>query len=216
MSDFSYNDEHTRRLELRHFFLPGGYAVISETIVAIVALVLLNLSTFSQVLGGDNAGISANPLSLWSRVINKLLGSTQQYAFIQEMLVFLLWAFVGAMIYILVFRFIQISLRTKDSVQQGAVLIRTEHTEGALRYFASLHDLLLKIIIVALGTIAILTGTLLCFAIASQQLSNGFAYYFPHDLVNFALAFAGAFIGVRFITVGISLLSPRFRFWYNA
>lgn len=215
MPDFSYNDNQNRTLELRHFFLPGRYAVISETVVAIVALVLLNLSTFSEVLGGNNAGINANPLTVWGRVINKILGSTQ-HVFVQETLLFLLWAFVGALIYVLVFRFIQISLRTRDSVRQGAVLIQTEHTQGAVRYFASLHDFLLKVIIGVLGTIAILTGTLLCFAIASQQLSDGFVNEFPGNLGNFALAFIGAFIGVRVITLGVSLLSPRFRVWYNA
>jgi hypothetical protein len=57
---------------------------------------------------------------------------------------------------------------------------------------------------------------LLCFAIASQQLSDGFINYFPANLSNFVFSLIGAFIGVRVITVGISLLSPRFRVWYNA
>jgi hypothetical protein len=63
---------------------------------------------------------------------------------------------------------------------------------------------------------AILTGTLLCFAIASQQLSSGMDNSFPADLGNFIVAPIGAFIGVRVITVGVSLLSTRFRDWYNA
>jgi len=215
MAQLSYNEEQQQTSELRHLFLPAGYTLIIELIVAVVALILLNLSTLSGSLGGAGNSIDANPLSLWSRVFDKLL-SPSQGAGVQQVLLFVLWGIVGVMVYVFVFRFLQLFVRASGSLRQGVSLAQTEHSQGIMRYLASLHDIFLKLIIGLLGTAAILTGTLLCFAIASQQLSAGLDNSFPGNLGNFATALVGAFIGVRVITIGISLLSARFRGWYNA
>jgi hypothetical protein len=211
----SYNEEQSQTSELRHLFLPAGYTLAAEAIVAVAVLIVLNLSTLSSSLGGAGDSINASPFSLWSRVIGKLLSPTQ-HAAIQEALLVAVWAVVGALVYIMVFRLVQLLLRARSSIQQGVSLVQVEHSRGAMRYFASLHDFSIRFIIGLIGTAAILTGSLLCFAIASQELSLGLDGAFPASLGHFTIALAGAFIGIRVITVGVSLLSPRFRGWYNA
>lgn len=211
----SYNEERMQTSELRHLLPPSGYTLVAEIVVAVVALVLLNLSTLSAPLGGAGSSINASPFSLWSQVLDKLL-SPSQHASIQQILLFILWGIVGALIYIFVFRLLQFFIRARSSLQQGVSLIQTEHSQGAMHYFASLHDFFIKLVIALLGAAAILTGALICFAIASQQLSAGLDSSFPASLGNFAIALIGAFLAVRVIAVGVSLLSPRFRDWYNA
>jgi hypothetical protein len=211
----SYNDEQQQASELRHLFLPTSYMLAVEVVVAVAALTLLNLSALSGSLSGAGDSINASPFSLWSRVLDKLLSPTQ-HATVQEVLLFIIWAIVGALVYVVVFRSLQILLRTRSSLQQGVSLVQAQHSQGAMRYFASLHDFFIRLVIGLLGTAAILTGALLCFAIASQQLSSGLDNSFPSSLGNFIIAFAGAFIAVRVIVVGTSLLSPRFRGWYDA
>jgi hypothetical protein len=85
-----------------------------------------------------------------------------------------------------------------------------------VRWLASLHDFFIQAIIVLLGTAALLTGAVICFGIASQELSNGLDSSFPGNLGFFLIGFIGALLAVRVIIVGISLLSPRFRAWYNS
>lgn len=211
----SYNEEKLQTSELRHLFLPSGYVLIAEIVVAVVALIALNLSTLSSTLSGAGNSIGASPFTLWSRILDKLL-SPGQDASVQQILLIVLWGVVGALIYIVVFRLFQFFVRARSSLQQGVMLVTSEHSQGAARYLASLHDFFMKLVIGLLGAAAILTGTLVCFAIASQQISFGLDNSFPANLANFAVALIGAFTAVRVITVGISLLSARFRGWYNA
>lgn len=216
MPALSYNEEQHQALALRHFFLPPRYAFVAEAVIAIVALIIFNLSALSDRLGGTEAGIDVSPLTLWGRIFNDLLGATQQYAIVQQIMLFLLWAFVGALLYILVFRFIQIFILTRGTVRQGVHLIQTEHAQGAARWFASLHDFFLKAIIIVLGGIAVLTGFLVCFGIASQELNNGLSGSFPGNMGHYLISLVSAVIAVRIIVIGICLLSPRFRIWYNS
>ena len=211
----SYNESQRRSTELRHLFWPRPYTLLAELIIALVLLFFLNLGTFGEQLKNSGSGINASPLSLWGDVLNRFL-SHYQYAIVQRVLLFVLWAMVGSLIYIVAFRFLQMFLRTRDSVRTGVSLISSQHTDGAIRYFASLHNFFIKMMIAVIGLAAILTGTLLCVTIASQQLYVGLNQPVPDNIVPLLLSAVGAFLGVRVFMLGLSLLSPRFRDWYNA
>jgi hypothetical protein len=216
MTTLSYNDEQYRASELRHFFIPPVYGLVAETIIAVVALVIFNLSTLSDQLLAKNSGTTANPLSAWSTLLDELLTSLQQHTSIQRVLLFMLWAFAGALAYVLIFRLGQLFIRARRSVHQGAELIQTEHGQGAAKWLGSLHDFFLKLILVLGGTAAILTGVLICFAIASQELAYALADSLPLILLDLLLGFIAAVLSVRLVVIGISLLSQRFRIWYNS
>lgn len=211
----SYNEEQLHELELRHLFWPRTYIFFIEAIIAVVLLLLFNVSALNDHVLNANTGVDSSPFSLWGNVFDKTLGNTQ-HAAAQHVLLFGLWALVGALLYILVFRFLQFFFRAKGSVREGASLIQAQHSQGAMRYLASLHNIFLKLIIIILGAIAILTGALVCFGIASQELSKGLDQALPGNLPSFLISFLGALLAVRLIVIGGSLLSTRFRAWYNA
>ncbi|HVV67336.1 MAG TPA: hypothetical protein VHB72_04725 [Candidatus Saccharimonadales bacterium] len=211
----SYNEEQLRALEIRHLFWPRTYIFFIEAIIAVVLLLLFNVSTLNDQVLNANTGVDASPFSLWGNVFDKTLGNTQ-HAAAEHILLFGLWALVGALLYVLIFRFLQFFLKAQGSVRQGASLIQAEHSQGAMRYLGSLHNFFLKLIVIIIGTMAILTGALVCFGIASQELSKGLDQPLPNNLLSFLISFLGALLAVRLIIIGGSLISPRFRAWYNS
>lgn len=216
MSSLSYNDERLRATELRHLFVPTGYAIISEATIALAVLILSNIGTISDALGGNNAAIDSTPLSLWSQIMNGLFDGLQSNLLLQKIALFLLWAVVGALIYILIFRLAQLFTRASDSVRQGAYLVKAEHEAGFLSYLGSLHDFFMRLVVSIVGTAALLVSVLLCLSIADQQLSTGLNTSLPSSLAPLAIAYIGAWLAVRLVIIGMSLLSVRFRIWYNS
>lgn len=211
----SYNDSRRYESELHHLFMPSAYTILAEGIVAVIALLLLNFTILNEQIFSASAGISTNPLSVWGEVLDKWLPGAQS-SVVQRILLFALWSAVGALLYIFVFRIIQMFVRTRDSLERGGQLIQAEHAAGAWNYLQSLHDFFIKLVVVVVGLTAIFTGALLCFAIASQELSIGLNQSLPDNIVPLLISLVGALLGVRVIVVGLSLLSPRFRDWYNA
>lgn len=211
----SYNESEHYRSELRHLFVPSVYNFVAEATIAIIALLIFNFSSLNEHVLTASTGISANPLSVWGSVLNHWLSGAES-AFVAHALLFAIWAIIGALAYVLAFRFLQIFVRARSSIQRGEQLIQADHAAGAWRYFASLHDFFLRAIIVVAGLAAILTGALLCFGVASQELSTALDTPFPSSLLNYVIALAGTLLTARVITVGLSLLFPRFRNWYNA
>lgn len=214
MAGLSYNEEHQRQIALRHLFLPTGYGILYETIIAILALILFNLSTLSTDLLSKSLN-TAHPLSAWNLFLQKILNELQQHHSVQQAVLFGLWAIVGALVYILVFRTLQLFFGVRQSLGTGMRLVHQDHTQGALRWFASLHDGFLKAIIFVAATITILIGVLVCFGIASQELNDGLSATFPANAGALVLSLVGALLSVRLIVLGVSLLSRRFREWYT-
>lgn len=212
----SYSDELSSTGQLRHLFIPNRYAALSEAVIAAGLLILLNIGTISDVLGGHSAGINTTPLSLWHRVIDHTLAGPQANAAVQRGAVIVLWALAGALVYVLVFRLFQVSVRAEGSVRRGAVLVKTQHEQGLMRYFASLHDFFIKALIGSVGFGSLLFGVLICFSIAGQQLGQGLYESFPGNIGYLAVAYLASLLAVRCSAIGLSLLSARFRAWYNA
>jgi hypothetical protein len=179
-----------------------------------VALVAFNASELSNQLLTKNFD-GADPLPFWNQFFNNVLARVQNIAGVQQILLFVLWAMVGALLYILVFRFLQAAFGVKRSVGTGVRFMRQEHTKGLLHWLASLHDFFLASIIFIMGTATLLFGSLICFGVASQELRDGLAAAFPASMWHLLLSVVAAVLSVRLIALGLSLLSSRFRNWYT-
>lgn len=214
MQEFSYNETKHHQLELRHIFFPGAYGFVTEAIIGILALIVFNASQLNNHLLDKSFG-TVDPFSLWSQILRRLLDGVGQHYIVQQVFLFSLWAVVGALIYIFVFRLLQILFGVKQSVGSGVRYVRTDHANGLIRWLASLHNFFLKMLVDVLGTAAILIGATVCFGIASEELNNGLAETFPGNIGILLLSVVGAVISVRLIVLGISLLSRRFRDWYT-
>lgn len=212
METISYNESHNKQLTLRHIFFPGSYGMVSEAIIALLALIFFNISDFSGQLLGSNLG--ASPFSLWRQPLQHLLNKLDGYATIQHLTLFVLWSIVGILIYILVFRTLQILFNVKHAVGTGVELVRQDHEMGLVRWLASLHDFFVKTLILLTGIAAVAVGSLICFGIASQELRNGLVGSFPSNIGAFILSFIGALISVRVVAIGLTLASRHFRNWY--
>jgi len=66
------------------------------------------------------------------------------------------------------------------------------------------------------GIAALLVGVLICFSIASQELAVCLNSTFPSSMVALLLSLIGAFLAIRMTAIGTSLMSRRFRIWYNS
>jgi hypothetical protein len=213
MANLSYNEEHQRQITLLHLFLPTGYGILYEAVLAVLALVLFNLSTLSTDLLSKSLN-TAHPLSAWDLLLQKSLNDLQQYHVVQQGMLFGLWAVAGALIYILLFRMLQLYIGARQSIGTGVKLVRQEHAQGVLHWLATLHDIFLKVIIFAAAATAIAIGVLVCFGIASQKLHDGLSAAFPASVGSYALSLVGALLSVRLIILGLCLLSDHFRNWY--
>lgn len=212
METSSYNELHEKQIRLQHLFYPGAYAMVAEAAAALLALVLFNSSQFSTRLLGTNQATS--PLSLGYQPFRHLLNELDRLAIAQRLSLFLLWAVVGILVYVLVFRFLQIFINVKGSVAEGVALVRNDSQHGLFRWLASLHDFFIKTLVVLAGMAIVLIGALVCFGIASQELRNGFLESFPSNAEAFALSVIGALLSVRLIALGLTLSSRHFRKWY--
>lgn len=210
----SYNEEHQKQITARHLIWPDAYGFVSEAVIGIVAVIIFNATNTGSYLLGT-AVDTHEVFSYGLQPLDRLLDHLQQYAAVQQVLLFLLWAIVGSLIYVLVFRLAQIFLGVRDSVGQGVQYVQQEHARGIARWLASLHDFFLKAVVVLAGSAAIIISVTLCFGIASQELNNGLAEPFPGNIGSFVLSLVAAILSVRVAVIGISLLSPRFRRWYN-
>ncbi len=215
MATLSYNEERRRELKLRHVFWPGIYEFMSETVIAVLALILFNISWLSAQLLSQNLN-NVDPLALWSHIARQSLNAIGKHGDMQQIVLFGLWAMVGVLIYILAFRGIQLFAGAEHSVSRGVGYVRREHSKGLVRWLESLHDFFMLTIISIAGVSALLVGAVVCFGTASQELNNGLSEPFPHSVWPLGLSVLAAIVSVRVIILGISLLSPRFRNWYTA
>lgn len=213
MQTNSHNEFDNQQLKLRHVFFPGTYGLVSESIIAVLSLIVFNATWLSDQLLAKNLG-TEDPLRSWPQLAGRMIDSVAHYHIAQQILLFSMWAVVGALIYILGFRLLQMGLGVSHSVGEGVQYVRQDHQRGVLRWLGSLHDFFIKLLIVILGAAALLVGSVICFGIASQELSNALAEAFPTNLESFVLSILAAVVSVRIIVFGITLLSPRFRRWY--
>lgn len=213
MEILSRNEERHKNLSLRHMFFPDIYGFISEATIAIVALVVFNANKLSNRLLKDNLDES-NPFVFSLRAVDRTWSDIQQIYLVQQVLIFLLWAIVGVLIYVLVFRSLQIIFGVKSSIGTGIRLARQENYKGYLRWLVSLHDFSVKMLVALAGLIVFILGAFVCFGVASQELRSGLLHAFPANLQPLLFSFIAGLLSIRLVVIGISLLSSRFRNWY--
>lgn len=211
----SYNERQRERSELKNIFLPNKYGLIGEATVGLIALVSFNVSSLSGQFLGEDANTSA-ALSLSLRPFHRLLGRLDQYAGLEQILLFVLWGMAGALIYILGFRILQIVFGVSHSLGTGWGYMRRDSHTGLVLWLASLHDFFVKALIAIVGMVSALSGALICFGIANQELHNGTATSFPRNLLLILVSLFAAALSVRLIVIGLSLTSRHFRNWYAA
>ncbi|HYH36342.1 MAG TPA: hypothetical protein VD706_02465 [Candidatus Saccharimonadales bacterium] len=217
MEVISHNELSSRQLKLRHIFFPGTAAFISETIVALVALFLFNITNLSDHLVSERFRTedAANPISSWPHVVGNMLDGVGQYYIVQQAFLFLMWAIAGALIYILTFRMLQIGFGVGHSVKTGIGYVKQDHQRGVFRWLGSLHDFFITFLTLLLGVAAVTIGAMVCFGIASQELNDALSGNFPGNLLAWTLSLVAAVTSVRIIVFGLTMVSRRFRNWYT-
>jgi hypothetical protein len=213
MNIVSHSEDEQKKSKIRQLFFPDIYALVSEIIVASAALILFNTNDLSNKFLQDAADES-NPFSFSFQLISNAWSNIEQIYAVQQTLIFILWAVVGALVYILFFRMIQLIFGIKYSIDTGVKLIRNEKSTGLLRWFSTLHDVLLKSLVTFVGLLIFIFGAFICFGIASQELRSGLIQEFPSNIQPIIICLISAFLSVRLVTLGLSLLSVRFRNWY--
>jgi hypothetical protein len=215
MDSVSSSELRDRQIKLRHLFFPDIYGFVSEVIIAVVALIAFNLSWLSGQFVSKNFG-TANPLVSWPGFVGHLLDKAGQHYGIQQAVLFLIWACVGALLYILIFRTIQIFTGVRHAMGQGVRYVRQDSQRGLVKWLGTLHDFFVKLLLTLIGAAAIIVGALVCFAVASQELSDGLDTAFPHNLGALSISILAAVISIRIIVFGLTMISARFRTWYTA
>jgi hypothetical protein len=94
--------------------------------------------------------------------------------------------------------------------------VREDPEHGFVRWLGSLNDIFVKALVFLVGMAAVILGALVCFGIAIQELRVGLARPFPDNIVPLLLSGVGAILSIRFIMIGLSLTSARFRGWYTS
>ncbi len=213
METDSYNEFKKHQTVIRHLFLPNKYMLIGEFIFSVIILMIFNGYWLSSHIFGNEKG-DKDPVSFFSDLFNTVLLEVQKEYLIQQISIFMLWAVAGALIYILIFRSLQVFFGVGHSVSEGVSLTRKEHKSGLIRWLSSLQDIFLKSLII-ISCLVILIGALVCFGAASQELRASLVYDFPRNAYSLVLSLIGAFVSVRFVTLTLCLLSERFRSLYT-
>ncbi|MEJ0073152.1 MAG: hypothetical protein WDN27_03695 [Candidatus Saccharibacteria bacterium] len=169
----SYNETEAQRQKFRQLFLPGWLNFAAETLLAVVILLALDLSDIQAgLLTGVNASgtIVQNPLPFLEHRLSGVLDGLSKYHWASQLTVFALWAIIGMLAYLLIYRVAQISNATARSLHEGVMYVRTEHGQGLHKWLGSLHDIFMKVLLKSAGLILIIVGAFLAFTYANLEL----------------------------------------------
>lgn len=209
----SHNEAVARESTLRYILWPGKYSITAEFIVGCLALILFNITNLSNQWLGRSVGVN-DPFAGWSSILSHLLDKLQGYYIVQQAVIFLLWALIGALMYILIFRTLQVSFRTKQTVQAGVDAFKEGQRPGLTRWFTSLHDFFLRLVITIVGFVLIACSSLICFSLASHELKQSLDNSFPANTLTIIICLLMSLVTIRLLVVGLCLTSRHFRQWY--
>lgn len=211
----SHNEDEKQEKALKHLFVPSLIKFLLEALVAAILLVVINFAAFESSLlkGYPNdlifTSYSASLLDIFLTIIS-------QVSFMGQLIVFVIWAVVGMLIYIVVFRIIQTVYGISSSVNTGLNYVKTEHTHGIIHWLSTLHNFFLLSLARFISLILLSVATFLAFVFASQQIKIGLEQVWPVNFITLGLALIATFVGVRLIVIGVCLTMPRFARWYLA
>lgn len=196
MDIVSYNEQQNRQSGFRHIFFPSLTTFIYEIVIAALALIIFNFRLLDDKLISTQANPD-DPLPRSTDLLSNFFSVIQQYEVVRQVLLFALWAIVGVLIYLLIYRI----ARLIKSTSGGA--------------FGSLHDYIVRVMTIIAGTMVVLVGVLVCSGVASQELHAGLVGSFPGNLLQLSLSFLLSYLSVRLTILGICLISDWFRRWYT-
>ncbi|MBW3569318.1 hypothetical protein KY385_04275 [Candidatus Parcubacteria bacterium] len=211
----AYNDEVQNQLRIRHFFFPGLLFFGLESILAVIILVSLNLSSIGNTIL-DNTADQTNPIDFAKNGLEALWHWLNQLEIFMHSSIFILWATVGVLCYILLFSLFKIIYAFIYSAEEAADLIKKHSGFGVLFWLISLEGIFKSLLVKMAGTVLLLVSTFVFFSYAGNLLKVGVSEEFPALVLPVAFSFVIAILGMRFFVSGIGLLIPAFRRWYYA
>lgn len=210
----AYNDDSYKHSEIKRLFLPGKITFMLEVLVATLAFTYL-LATDLETKFFNTSYTSGNELTRFSNdLINTVLTRFMANNTVETVLVFIMWATVGMLAYIGIFRGVQIASGTASSVKTGAMYINNEHSEGLVKYMSSLHNTFIKLILAASGMAMVLFGLFLAFSYAYLLLKIGISESTPNNILPLIGGSILGVAGIRIIMTGVCVLIPPLRSWY--
>ncbi len=211
----SHNQDDEQKRTWRHFFLPGTLRLSVEIIVALLLVVLINFATFENNYLSNVTG-DITFASYVAMTLTHLLTVISQSAVATQTIIFILWAIVGMLVYILGFRLVQAIYGVSSSMSEGLGYIKTEKSQGIFHWFNTLHNFFLKVITNSLSITLFSFAGFLAFAFAVGQVQKGLRETGTDIIVPLGLGIIATIVGIRLLVMGMCLVMPRFARWYLA
>ncbi len=164
----SYNQDHDNSVRLRHLFFPRAISFLIELLVTFGVIFILLIDDlerkFSHKSELSDTGIADYVHQLAMHINDIVFGNDS----VGKLSLFCMWAIAGMMIYIVVFKIIQLSSGTFQTMRRGIFYISADHSHGLFRWLGSLHNIFTKFIITILALslmVALLLSTIIALLI---------------------------------------------------
>jgi hypothetical protein len=204
-----------QRQGVRRLFFPGPIYLVAEAVLALVILLALNISNIEgRLLSEIPDQTRINPLNYITHIFSQLADSFSEHSWASQLTLFVMWAVMGMLAYLLCFRAIQITTNTTNSLKEGVLYARTDGTTGFMKWFSSLHDYIITFLLKSGGLIMVIVGAFLVFTYANYALQAGLAGIYKLSFLSIIIGLVAAFIGMRVIILGFCLVFAKFRRWY--
>jgi hypothetical protein len=208
----SYNEEQQKAGTIKHIFIPSSMGLIYETSLSALALLLVGLTFIGKQI--HSLSPESDPVSFATSTVRQGWDFINQFYSVQQVMIFLLWAFFGMAVYVIFFKIFQLAYGAIYQLRKGVEYVHEDHAHGAIKWLGSLQDTILKFLIWLVGSAAIFIGIVVCFSYAATHLKVAVSESLPNNLLYFGIAFLAAFIGLRLVMIGLCFLLPSFRRWY--
>lgn len=211
----AYNEDQRKKSANQHIFFPGPMGLTLELALAIGVLFTLNLNNIGNKWLSD-AQTGTNPVEFILQIVSDFYTSISHQPVVEQVSIFTLWALVGMLSYILIFRILQITLSVGLSVGEGVRAVRIYHRRGLFKWLASLNDFFVKSCVIGASILFFFFGTALCFGVANESLTRAVSYGSQEVSLLIFSSILWAYLGVRIIMSGLYLAVPAFRRFYGA
>ena len=207
--DVGYNEKLEGRSRLRHVFFPGILALTAEVAIGTILLLALTLGHVPALLLPDIA-LAGSPVDSAMEFVRRLASMVLETEWIQQALLFFLWAAAGMLVYILLVKVLQI-IAGIIFVSEGVSKLARHDKAGAARWAISLNDFMQQFLIRTSGGLLALSGLVACFSFAAGLLESGIIKDPPVNGLFIAASILTVTIGMRIVITGLSLIWPVFR-----
>ncbi len=211
----SVNTTTHQNIMARHFFVPNLLNFFLEILVAVVVLTLLNFLTFEKfLLHGYPANLT--PSSYGVVFLDNFLSFMSSFQLSGDILIFVLWAVIGMLVYLFCFRLFQIVYGVSSSLGQGFRYIKDTPDSGLKLWLNSLHDFFLKVTTYGISFGLLVVAVFFIFTLATWQVHQALTQHWPSSTLALTASLVLTIIGIRLVVMTICLLLPRFARWYLA